>query len=120
MARVVACVCALGFGIAAMAAVAAAQDLRARGEKIFVDQKCGECHAIAGKGNVQGPLDDLGNRLTADNIRAWITDPKRMLSKTAATFRAHRKPEMKEYTLPKEDVDALVSYLSSLKKQLGR
>jgi hypothetical protein len=30
--------------------------------------------------------------------------------------KATRKPEMKVYTLPKEDVDALVVYLSSLKK----
>jgi hypothetical protein len=35
-----------------------------------------------------------------------------MTAKTKAT----RKPEMKAYTLPKEDVDALVVFLSSLKK----
>jgi hypothetical protein len=35
-----------------------------------------------------------------------------MTEKTKAT----RKPEMKAYTLPKEDVDALVAYLSGMKK----
>lgn len=30
--------------------------------------------------------------------------------------KAPRQPEMKSYTLPKDDVDALVAYLSSLKK----
>jgi hypothetical protein len=29
----------------------------------------------------------------------------------------HRIPEMKAYTLPKEDVDALVAYLSAMKKK---
>jgi hypothetical protein len=69
------------------------------------------CHAIAGKGNAKGALDDVGSKLKADEIRSWITDPKGMATKTNAT----RKPPMKVYTLPKEDVDALVAYLSSLK-----
>jgi len=36
-----------------------------------------------------------------------------MTAKTNAT----RKPEMKSYTLPKDDVDALVAYLSSQKNK---
>jgi len=35
-----------------------------------------------------------------------------MTAKTKAT----RKPEMKAYALPKDDVDALVAYLTTLKK----
>jgi hypothetical protein len=35
-----------------------------------------------------------------------------MTAKTKPT----RKPEMKQFNLPKEDVDALVAYLESLKK----
>jgi mono/diheme cytochrome c family protein len=93
-------------------AAAAAQDLKAKGEKVYADQKCSLCHSIAGKGNAKGPLDDVGNKLKADEIRAWITDAKAMTEKTKAT----RKPAMKQYTLPKDDVDALVAYLSSLKK----
>ena len=50
---------------------------------------------------------------TPSDIRAWITDAKGMTAKTKAT----RKPEMKAYNLPKEDVDALVAYLSILKKK---
>jgi hypothetical protein len=30
---------------------------------------------------------------------------------------APRKPEMKNYALPKEDVDALVSYMTTLNKK---
>ena len=53
-----------------------------------------------------------GNQVPSpDDIRAWIVDAKGMTEKT----KAPRKPVMKSYTLPKEDVDALVAYLSTLK-----
>src|SRR5262247_2420826 len=95
-----------------VAAAASAQDAKAKGEQVFAAQKCSLCHSIAGKGNAKGPLDGVGSKLTADEIRAWIVDAKGMTAKTKAT----RKPEMKQYTLPKDDVDALVAYLSSVKK----
>jgi mono/diheme cytochrome c family protein len=92
---------------------AGAQDLKAKGEKLFTDQKCSLCHSVAGKGNVKGPLDEVGTKLPAADIRAWITDAKAMTAKTGAT----RKPEMKQFTLEKDDVDALVAYLTTLKKK---
>jgi len=96
-----------------LAATAAAQDAKvAKGEKVFADQKCSVCHAIGDKGNKKGPLDGVGSKLSADEIRQWIVDAKGMTAKTKAT----RKPEMKAYTLPKDDVDALVAYLQTLKK----
>lgn len=110
MFRVAICVVGLSMGFAA---TSAAQDLKARGEKVFVDQKCTLCHSIAGKGNPKGPLDEVGSKLSSDDIRAWMTDAKSMTAKTGAK----RKPEMKAYTLPKDDVDALVAYLSALKKK---
>ena len=104
----------LVFSLVAMsfAATVFAQD-KAQGEKVFADQKCTLCHSVAGKGNAKGPLDDVGSKLPAADIRAWITDANAMTAKTGAT----RKPAMKQYTLPKEDVDALVAYLSTLKKK---
>jgi mono/diheme cytochrome c family protein len=98
---------------AAGAASAAAQDAKTQGEKVFAAQKCTLCHSVGGKGNSKGPLDEVGGKLPADDIREWITDAKGMTAKTKAT----RKPEMKAYTLPKEDVDALVAYLSAMKKK---
>ena len=94
------------------AAAASAQDVT-RGEAVFAAQKCGLCHSAAGKGNPKGPLDEAVGKLSADEIRSWITDAKGMTAKTKAT----RKPAMKEFTLPKDDVDALVAYLSSIKKK---
>ena len=106
-------VIAAALAVTAMTAGSAtAQDLAAKGEKVYVAQKCSVCHSIAGKGNAKGPLDDVGAKLKADEIRLWLTDAKGMTAKTQAT----RKPEMKQYTLPKDDVDALVAYLGSLKK----
>lgn len=95
-----------------VAAAAAAQDAKAKGEQVYAAQKCSLCHSIAGKGNAKGALDGVGSKLSADDIRAWIVDAKGMTAKT----KAPRKPEMKQYALPKDDVDALVAYLGSLKK----
>jgi mono/diheme cytochrome c family protein len=97
-----------------LAAAAAAQDAKVtKGQQLFADQKCTLCHSVGDKGNKKGPLDGIGSKLSADEIRSWITDAKGMTAKTKAT----RKPEMKAYTLPKDDVDALVAYLGSLKKK---
>ena len=102
-----ACALALGF----VARSASAQD---KGAKVYADQKCSVCHSIAGKGNAKGPLDDVGSKMTAADIHQWIVDPAAMTAKAKAT----RKPAMpaKYAALPKDDVDALVAYLSSLKK----
>jgi hypothetical protein len=48
------------------------------------DEKCSVCHSIAGKGNPKGSLDDVGSRLTADEIRQWIVNPAEMTKKTKA------------------------------------
>ena len=97
-----------------LASAAWAQDATAgAGEKIYVEQKCSVCHSIAGKGNQKGALDDVGARLTSDEIRMWMTDAKGMTAKTKAT----RKPPMREYKLPNDQLDAIVGYLSTLKKK---
>jgi mono/diheme cytochrome c family protein len=104
----------IGVGVlAAFAGMASAQDT-AKGAKVFADQKCSLCHSIAGKGNPKGVLDDVGSKLKADEIRKWIVDPVAM----AKAANAVRKPPMpaKFASLPKEDLDALVAYLTSLKK----
>jgi mono/diheme cytochrome c family protein len=96
-----------------LVAAAAAQDAKVtKGQQLFTDQKCTLCHSIGDKGNKKGPLDGVASKLSAEEIRSWITDAKAMTAKTKAT----RKPEMKAYALPKDDVDALVAYMATLKK----
>ena len=95
--------------------VAASQDAAKakQGEAVYAAQKCSLCHSIAGKGNAKGPLDGVGTKLTAAEIREWIVNPKEMTAKT----KAERKPMMKAYpNLTAADVDALVAYLQTLKK----
>ena len=85
-----------------------------RGMKVYADSKCSMCHSVAGKGNAKGALDDIGAKLSADDIRLWVTEPQAMRDKT----HAERKPIMKSYaTLSKGDLDALVAYLQTLKKK---
>ena len=106
------CVLAVASVVGA-ASVAEAQDTK-HGEKVYAAQKCNMCHSIGGKGNAKGPLDGVGSKLSAEDIRAWIVDPVGMTKKTNAP----RKPPMtaKYKSLPKEDLDALVAYMVSLKK----
>ena len=97
-----------------IAATVAAQDAKiAHGEKVYADQKCALCHSIGDKGNKKGPLDGVASKLKADEVREWIVDAKGMTAKT----KAPRKPVMKSYSLPKDDVDALVAYMMTLKKK---
>jgi mono/diheme cytochrome c family protein len=82
--------------------------------KVYADQKCAACHAIAGKGNAKGALDDVGSRLKADEIREWMVNPAAMTKKA----KAERKPPMRAYPkVSKDDLDALVAYMLSLKKK---
>jgi mono/diheme cytochrome c family protein len=99
--------------VATIASAQAAEQHEA-GMKAYAAQKCSVCHAIAGKGNAKGPLDDVGSRLSADEIRQWIVNPAEMTKKSNAP----RKPPMKSYaSLSKEDVEALVAYMQTLKKK---
>jgi mono/diheme cytochrome c family protein len=105
----------LGLFFVPIAAVAA-QDKTAdvdRGKAVYTEQKCSLCHSIDGKGNKQNPLDGVGGKLAAADIRKWITSPKEM----EAALPTKPKISMKAYTsLKPADLDALVAYLQTLKK----
>lgn len=107
---------ALSIGVSlSLTGIVAAQDKAQieRGMKVYADQKCSICHAVAGKGNAKGALDAVGTKLNAEAIHEWLVEPVEMAKKT----KAERKPAMKANTkLSKEDLDALVAYLSTLKK----
>ena len=104
--------------IAAVFAVVAARPAVAQGDAekgkaVYAAQKCSMCHAIAGAGSKTSPLDGVGKKLSAADIRAWIVTPKEMETKTKST----KKPPMPDrYSkLPAADIDALVAYMASLK-----
>ena len=102
---------AASFGVAV-----AAQDA-AKGKQVYeaATPKCKVCHSVGGVGNPKGALDDVGGKLKADEIKAWLRTPKEMTEKAKAT----RKPVMPAYGPDKisdADLDALAAYLLSLKK----
>ena len=105
----------LAVGVVLAAATGASAQTAAQieaGQKVFAANKCSVCHSVAGTGNKKGPLDGVGTRLTADDIRQWIVSAPEM----AAKAKAARTPAMKSFTLSKDDLDALVAYVQSLKK----
>ena len=107
------CVLIFAAALLSAAAPASAQSAVEKGAVLFGAQKCTLCHSLDGKGNAKGPLDGIGSKLKAEEIRQWLVAPVEM----AAKVNAARKPPMKSFsTLPKEDLDALVVFLASKKK----
>jgi mono/diheme cytochrome c family protein len=103
------------FALIASAAIATAQDAAQvkKGQEVYTAQKCQVCHAVAGKGGKASPLDGVGAKLSADEIKQWITHP----TDAAAKAKSTKKPPMpnKYGSLPAADLDALVAYMQSLK-----
>ena len=99
-------------GVLGLAGAAAAETPAEKGATVYGAQKCAMCHSVAGKGNPKGSLDGVGKKLKAEELHQWLVDAPGM----AAKAKAERKPAMKAYaSLSKDDLDALVAYLQSLK-----
>ena len=100
----------------ALTASTAAQDAKkiAAGKKVYEDQKCATCHLVAGKGNKMYPLDGVGAKLSATDLRRWLTHTAEM--EAALAKKPAMKMSSKKYELKDADLDALVAYLESLKK----
>ena len=108
MRSVVTCTLVLAMSVAAAGAARAQDDKVAKAKEVYKAQKCSMCHSIEGAGNKSRPLDTVGSDLTAEQIKKWIVSPKEVKADT----------KMKAYpSLPAEDLDALVTWLSSLKKK---
>jgi mono/diheme cytochrome c family protein len=108
---VIAAALSLGLGVAGLRAEEAAKpdaEKAGKGQNVYTAQHCSMCHSIAGKGNPKTPLDDVGSKLTAEEMKKYIANPK--------SVKADSK--MKPYsTLPAEDLEALVAYLQTLTKK---
>jgi cytochrome c2 len=105
---------AFGVTLAAGAQALAAQGGSAeKGKQLYTTQKCAMCHSIGDAGNKKGPLDGVGTKLKAEEIRQWMLSPNVMAEKTKST----RKPAMASYTkLPKDDLESIIAYMQTLKK----
>ena len=85
----------------------------ASGEEVYAAQKCASCHSVGDKGNKKYPLDGVGGRLSETELREWLVSPDAQQAKKAASRPLMRMPSYR--SLPPEDLDALVTYLKTLK-----
>lgn len=85
----------------------------AAGRKLYDELGCAKCHSIEGKGAKIAALDGVGSKLTAAEIKMWLTDPPAMMAKLP------KKPivPMRKVERPDADLQALVAYLQTLKKK---
>ncbi len=80
--------------------------LIAKGEKVYMDKRCGACHAIKGKGGKAGPdLGDIGAKPEVERLKNFMKDPKAV----------NPQSKMLPFKGTEEELEALVRYLSSLK-----
>jgi mono/diheme cytochrome c family protein len=84
-----------------------------RGREVYAHHKCATCHQIAKKGNSRFPLDGVASRLSAADLRRWITDTAKM-EDALPRLPAVRMSATK-YRLSAADLDGLVAYLQTLK-----
>jgi mono/diheme cytochrome c family protein len=106
----------LAAGVVVMSGAAVwAQDAQkvAQGQKIYQDLKCATCHSIEGKGSKMSPLDGVGSKLSAADLKMWLTDPAAMHAK----MKTKPKVAMKKVERPDAELDVLVAYLQTLKKK---
>ena len=99
---------AVGLGLAAAWADEGSKPAAEKGQQVYAAKKCSMCHSIAGKGNAKNPLDGVGDKMSTDDLKKYITNPK--------SVKADSK--MMAYpSLPADDLDALVAYLKTLIKK---
>ena len=83
------------------------------GRKLYQAEKCSTCHQVAGQGNRMFPLDGVGARLSADEIRRWFTHTEEM--ENALPRRPAIRMSSRKYNFSDQDLAALVAYLRTLK-----
>ena len=106
-------------GAASSAAQAPDPKLVDQGRKLYATYKCDKCHMIGGRGSKKGPLDGVGAKLSAADIKKWMTNPADMEAKL------EKKPTgtdamsyaLKTKGIEPAEVDAIVAYMLTLTKK---
>ena len=84
------------------ASAAAGSSPEGAGKQAFESYGCSSCHSVAGAGNTSTPLDGIGNKRTAEELKKLIASPP-----SGSTMPAMDVPE--------KDLNNLVAYLLALK-----
>lgn len=85
----------------------------AAGQQVYQQHSCARCHSIAGKGNPRNPLDGVGARRNAEDLRNWITG-----ADVLQGVMPERAFKIKQVygELSNEDLDVLVIFMQSLRQ----
>lgn len=77
---------------------------------MIFNQMCIACHSIHGEGaNIGPPLDDVGSRLSRDDLVKWLNDP----------FSVKPDSKMPKLPLTSSDIAELAAFLSQQKTPRG-
>ena len=107
-----------GLIVSGVALTAQAPDpkLVAQGQALYATNKCANCHMIAGTGGkAASALDKVGAKLSAADLKMWLTDPAAMEAKLKAKPKVSMASFMKARKLSEADMTAIVAYMQSLK-----
>ena len=83
------------------------------GMQLFTSKGCTKCHQVAGRGNKTNVLDGVASKVSAADMRRWLTNPAEMEAKL--DHKPKIKMSSKKAPLTNSDIDALVAYLETLK-----
>ncbi len=81
------------------------------GRQLYQQQSCGGCHSIGGQGNPRNPLDGVGKKRTASELRNFITGADTLQGLLTTSI---RKMKQRYTQLSADELDALVIYMQSL------
>lgn len=84
------------------------------GRDLYAAKECDRCHMVAGKGYKDGKLDGIASKMSADDMRKWLTSPREMEAGLDAKPKV-RMSSRKSMTLSDAEVSALVAYLRTLR-----
>ena len=85
------------------------------GKQVYNAKECAKCHMIAGKGNKIGKLDGVASKVSADDMRKWLTNPVQMEAKLDHKPKVKMSSKIDQMKLSPADIDALIAYLQTLK-----
>jgi mono/diheme cytochrome c family protein len=91
------------------------------GKKLYATYKCDKCHTIGGRGTKKknGELDSVGAKVSAADLKKWLTTPAEMEAKldnppkgTDAMSNA-----LKTKGIEPDEITAIVAYMQTLDKK---
>jgi hypothetical protein len=95
---------------------ASAQDARLAqlGRELYQNRECDRCHMVAGHGHQDGKLDGVASRISADDMRRWLSEPRVMEAKLDKKPKV-RMSSRKQAKFTETELAAILAYLRTLR-----